>query len=361
MLGDFILSFKRETAVPYEIVDSTLSTDEEHHLVREAQELIKYHAGADDTTLMTGLVPYLTEKHLFHKIGNKDFKSLFNKHFAWADKEKKWFTKDMVDPQARTIKPIDYIPAEKFTEDVVYSFLKDKKYASLDEIISVIYHQLVNSHKPGTAAISKVLQRICDEVPLPGKGHRQGYRLKPISATRTTVSKPEVETQLGFFGPPKIVTALSHSEIIELLYSYASGRGYEVHIGETEQNKEPKFKKISRQMASHVEFVLSPGVFNTIVEIDVLLLKGSAITHAFEVATTVATANKAVNDRYRNMFIAIPNLNIKAFLIVKDSDADKAHQLVYSLANIKDGISQKIKILRLSDLTEDEFERLLVA
>jgi len=360
MLGDFILSFKRETAAPYEMIDSTLSTDEEQGLANKTQELIKYHAGADDTALMTGLIPYLAEKHMFYKIANKDFKSFFNEHFVWVDKEKKWFTKDMVDPEAHTVKPIDYIPAEKFTEEVVYSFLKDKKYASLDDIVSVIYQQLVNSHKPGTSAINKVLQRICDQVPLPSQAHRQGYTLKPTSVVDTAVRKPAVETQLGFFGPPKMVTALSHNEVIELVYSYAVDKGYDVHIGETEQNKEPKFKKMSRQMTSHIEFGLPPGVFSTIVEIDVLLLKGSAITHALEVATTVETANKAVNDRYRNMFIAMPSLNVKAFLIVRDKDTDKAHQLVYSMANVKDGVSQKVKIVRLSELTEDRFEKLLI-
>lgn len=359
MLGDFILSFKRGTAAPYEITESALSTDEEHDLVKKTRELIEYHAGADDSTLMTGLIPYLTEKHIFHKIGNKDFKSFLNKHFFWATKEKKWFTRDMVNPEAHTIKPIDYIPAEKFTEQVVYSFLKDKKYASLDEIVSVIYQQLVNSYKPGTSAISRVLQRICDQVALPGEAHRQGYTLKPTSAVDTAVSKPEVETQLDFFGPAKMVTALSHNEIIKLVYSYAVYKGYEVHIGETEQKKDVKLKKISRQMTSHIEFGLPPDVFDTIVEIDVLLLKGAAITHAFEVATTVETANKAVNDRYRNMFIAMPSLNIKAFLIVRDKDAAKAHDTVYSMANVKDGVSQKVKIVHISELTEDTFEKLV--
>jgi hypothetical protein len=184
--------------------------------------------------------------------------------------------------------------------------------------------------------------------------------LKPTSAVETAVSKPEVQTQLGFFGPPKMVTALTHNEIIELVYSYAINKGYDIHIGETEQNKESKFKKISRQMTSHIEFGLPPNVFSTIVEIDILLLKGTAITHAFEVATTVETADKAVNNRYRNMFIAMPSLNIKAFLIVKDKDANKAHQLVYSMANVKDGISKRVTIVRLSDLTKEKFEQLLI-
>jgi len=155
-----------------------------------------------------------------------------------------------------------------------------------------------------------------------------------------------------------MVTALSHNEIIELMYSYAVDKGYEVHIGETEQNKEPKFKKMSRQMTSNIEFGLPPAVFNTIIEIDMLLLKGSAISHAFEVATTVETANKAVNDRYRNMFIAMPSLSIKTFLIVKDKDAAKAHQLVYSMANVKDGISKKVIIVHLRDLTKEKLEQL---
>lgn len=358
MLGDFVLSFKREVAIPYDMVDSELSTDEEQDLINKTAELIKYHAGADDSTLMTGLIPYLYEKNIFLKIGSKDLTPFLKKHFVLVTKEKKWFTKDMVDLEAHTIKPIDYVPAERFTQEVIYNFLKTKKYSSLDEIISVIYQQLVNSHKPGITTISNVLQRMCRQVPLPGKGHRQGFALKPSKAVDTSISKPKVETQLGMLGPSKMLTALSHNEIIELIYYHAVEKGYEVHIGETEQKKEPKFKKISRQMTSHVEFGLPPNVFNTIVEIDLLLLKGSAITHAFEVATTVETANKAVNDRYRNMFIAMPSLSIKTFLIVKDKDAAKAHQLVYSMANVKDGISKKVIIVHLRDLTKEKLEQL---
>lgn len=358
MLGDFVLSFKRETTMPYEMSGSDLSTDEEQELVKKTEELIQYHAGADDSTLMTGLIPYLTEKHIFHKIGNKDFKSFFSKYFFWGNKEKQWYTKDMVDPESHTIKPIDYAPAEKLTENVIYSFLSDKKYASLDEIVSVVYQHLVNSHKPGMGAIGNVLQRICDQVPLPGQTNRKGYTLKNTDATDTTTKEPDVTTQLGFFGSSKMVTTLGHNEIIELVYFNAIGHGYDAHIGETEQNKVPKFKKMSRQMPSNIEFGLPPAVFNTIIEIDMLLLKGYSISHAFEVATTVETANKAVNDRYRNMFIAMPSLNIKAFLIVKDKDFEKARQQVYSMANVKDGISKKITIIRLSDLTESKFETL---
>lgn len=359
MLGDFVLSFKRQAVTPYEITSCALSTDEEYGLGEKTKELIHYHGGADDTTLMTGLIPYLTEKNMLHKVASKDFKSLFGKQFIWSKKEKKWFTKDMVDTQADTIKPIDFIPAEKLTQGIVYSFLKEKKYAALDEIVSAIYKQLINSYRPGISAINSVLQKLCDQVPLPGQPRRQGFRLKSTYPVVSTVKKPRVETQITLFGTSKMVTGLNHNEIVELIYSYAVDEGYEVHIGEVEQDKEPKFKQVSRQMLSHMEFGLQPDVFSTIVQIDILLLKGTAITHAFEVATTVETANKAVNDRYRNLFIAMPNVAVKAYLVIKEKDANKAHQIVHSKANVKDGVSKKITIVHLSDLTREKFGQLL--
>jgi hypothetical protein len=112
-------------------------------------------------------------------------------------------------------------------------------------------------------------------------------------------------------------------------------------------------------MTSGEEFGLPPAVFSTITEIDILLLKGSSINSAFEVATTIDTANKAINDRYRNLFAAIPNLSINTFVIVKDSEFNKAHNMVFSKANIKDGISKKIKIVRISELTPEDFNSLL--
>ena len=151
----------------------------------------------------------------------------------------------------------------------------------------------------------------------------------------------------------------NHNEIIELLCSYAFEHGYGVHVGETEQKKVSKFKNASVSMLTHTQFGLPPDVFKTILEIDVLYLKGSSIPYAFEVATTVETANKAVNDRYRNLFTAMPNLNVKAYLIVKDKDMKKAQEIVYSKANVTDGVSKEITIIPLSDLSQDKFKQFL--
>ena len=158
-----------------------------------------------------------------------------------------------------------------------------------------------------------------------------------------------------------MVSELDHNEIIELVCVNALERGYEVHIGETEQKKVQKFKKISTLMASNTEFGLPMGVFKTILEIDVLIIEANSnsIIYAFEVATTVETANKAVNDRYRNMIKSFPNSTIKAILVVKDGDMQKANKIIYSEANKKDGISNKITLVALSELTPEKFDEML--
>jgi DNA modification methylase len=360
MLGDFILSFKREEIPSIEVASGVLSTDEEEGLRAKVEELIHFHAGADESTLMTGIIPYLEEQKLWHKLAGADFRNFFNKHFLYDKQTKKWFTPDMIDSATKALKPLDFIPAERLTEQIVYSFLSEKKYASLDEILCAIYAQLVNSYRPGVPAITKVLDRNCTRIVLPGYPHRQGFTLK---ATRPVVSKvkpPTIAEQKSLFGEPILATSLNHDQIITLLHSYAKKKGYDVHIGEMEQKKDPELKKISRLMISSQEFGLPFEVFKTITEIDVLLLKGSTITHAFEIATTVETANKAINDRYRNLFAASPNLLVKTYVVVRDKDFSKAYSQVFSKANVEDGISEKVKIVRLSELTKDGFGKLLV-
>jgi len=112
-------------------------------------------------------------------------------------------------------------------------------------------------------------------------------------------------------------------------------------------------------MSSASEFGLPPLVFDTVKQIDLLALKGYAIVAAFEVATTVETANKAINDRYRNLFASAPNLNIRAYVIVKDVDHKKAQEILYTPANALESLIQEVKIVRLSQLTPKGMEQLL--
>ena len=208
-------------------------------------------------------------------------------------------------------------------------------------------------------AINKVLEKICIRVPLPGSPHHEGFRLKDTSPYVTQIIMPKIAEQKTLFGVGVLATALDHDQIITLIQSHAKDKGYDVHIGETEQDKNPEMKSTSSHMINPQQYGLPSEVFGTITEIDMLLLKGTSITHAFEVATTVETANKAINDRFRNLFVASPNLLVKAYVVVKDKDFGKAHKTLFSKANITDGIAQKVKIIRLSELVAENLNELL--
>lgn len=89
-----------------------LSTGEEQGLRAKAEELIRFHAGADESTLMKGLIPYLGEQNLFHKLAGTDSRTLFNNYFAYDnayDKQSKiWFTSEMIAPDTKVLKPLDF-------------------------------------------------------------------------------------------------------------------------------------------------------------------------------------------------------------------------------------------------------------
>jgi hypothetical protein len=59
------------------------------------------------------------------------------------------------------------------------------------------------------------------------------------------------------------------------------------------------------------------------------------------------------------LFAAAPNLNIRAFVIVRDADYKKAQEILYTPANALDSLIQKVKIVRLSQLTPKGMEQLL--
>ena len=359
MLGDFVLSFQKKEVPANFISGGLLNSSEERDLKETISNIIDFHYGADESTIMEGLVPYLQEKNLFLKLANFNFKSFLERHFEY--RKPKWYNKTHIDKETSALRPVDFIPAEHLTEQFVYDLLKEKGIVSFDEILILIYTNLVNAHRPGIESVNNVLKRLCDRVKMPGDRSRYGFRLKPQAPKLIELSKKPVTLQIGLFGGDEVAQTLSHDEVIEYICSYAIQKGFDVHVGQTEQDKNEKFKKISRQMLTHIEFGIDPDAFATVKEIDVLLMKKNtnSIIHAFEVATTIETANKAVNDRYRNLLAVSPNINIKLFLVVRKKDFDKARRLIFSPVNVKDGLDTKIKILQISSMTKDVMDDIL--
>ncbi len=358
MLGDFILSFQRQDiSSDLEQIKDTLEPAEESALIERTRELIDYNGGGDENLLMTGLLPFLNERNLLHRLARFDFRTFFDSHFI--RKGKTWYTEDQIDTQTRALKPFDFIPAEKLTQDIIYAYLKEHRYATLDDLLNLIYTTLVNSQRPGIETIHAVLNRIAE------RGEMANQKRPVYYLTRQAVRQVEQEktsadiVQKSLFDEDVLLTQLDHNAIILRLMRHVTIRGYAAHIGETEQIKESAFRAISTPMTHSTEFGLPPSVFDTVKQIDLLALQGYTIVAVFEVATTVETANKAINDRYRNLFAAAPNLAIRAYVIVKDQDFKKAREILYTPANALGNLIDKVKIIRLSQLTQQGMEELL--
>jgi len=359
MLGDFILSFKRQSSPPRldEIIE-VLNPEGAELLRQRTQELIEFHGGADENLLMTGLIPYLQERNLLHRLRRFDFRKFFNSNFTYDADQKKWFSQEHLDSEGKPLKIIDYVPAQQLTEQLIIDHLYEHHHATLDDLLAVIYSTLVNSHRPGVVTIYRELNRLCDKAKLPTI-KREVYVLKKDLPKRKPTRIP-IALQAQLFSHERaVVENLSHNQIIELIARHVVELGYEVHVGETEQRKDKQLRDISIKMRSNVEFGIPLNAFGSIKEIDLLVVRDKVICAAFEVATTVSTANKAINDRYRNLFAALPSWNIKAGVVVKSQDYETARAQLLSVANEKQHLSQKVKILKVSQLTREVVEAIL--
>jgi len=107
---------------------------------------------------------------------------------------------------------------------------------------------------------------------------------------------------------------------------------------------------------SGFEVGLTPNVFRLVKEIDLIILTGSQnILSAIEVATSITTFNKAINDRFRNLTTIAPNLNILLNVVIADDDFSKAHQELYTPANIESNLASKVRLLRISEIGSGDF------
>lgn len=356
MLGDFILTFIRMDILDDERkIKSLLSAEQEKIIEDKISEVITFHGGADENTIMTVLIPTLNELGIFRQLSTFNWLDFINKRFFKNKATNKWYTKDHFD-DFNKLKAIDYIKAEEVTKTYVIGYLKDKTVATIDELLTELYTKLVNSHRPGIEAINKVLNQYCIKVKTRIKG-KYGYALKPEKSV-IEPSKTDITHQMDIFGGSIVLNDLSHDDIIKLLYNFASDKGFKVHAGETEQRKDPDIKSFSTDMLFKEDWgIASKKAFDKIKEIDLLVLDGREIKAAFEVTTSINTAREAINDRYRDLYAILPNTKINTYIIVYDDDYKKAFDMINSVANKRDKLSDRIKIIKKSDLTKDNFEK----
>lgn len=351
MLGDFVLSFKPvDPARALASMKSDLTTEEESHLQEKARDIIRYHGGADETTLMTGLIPYLHEKSLLHRLAQYDLRSLLGSGpFVYLKSEKKWFLAEMVSDEG-SVKVSDLIPAEEFVQNLVYSYLSTNDQATIDQLLGLIYTSLVNSHRPQLDTIERVLAKYCDRKTLKGS-KREIFILKrgvmpPAEINRIKLKQETLNLDAK--------TVVSHNDCIKLLADAAVRAGLQVHIGKTEQRKEPELAAMSQRLTGY-EFGLPVAAFRYIQEIDLIVLKGSTILGAVEVTFSFGTFSKAVNERFRNLLTIAPNLSVALHVLLRKSDLIRARQELSGPANKASGLSKRVKLHDEASIDYDSF------
>jgi hypothetical protein len=337
-LGDFILTFKKDK-VPDQIDDILydLPISQQKEFIEKIEESIKYHGGLDENSMGIVVVEILEKMNLIHRFLGSDIRNLYQAHLVYSKEDKKWYLPSMVDSNNRPIKLLDYLPVEQTIERILYSFFKEKEYASMDEILKLIYTSLVNSQRPGLDAVAKVLNRCCEKKKVKGQKREVYCWIKNIP-------KYEIDNQTTIIFKDYI----EHNRFIEKLARKYLIDGKKVHIGSTEQRKDEKLQELSTDLTSY-ELGIKPEALNVIKEIDLLIFDKNNIIKAVEVVTTFETFNKAINDRFRNLLILIPNLKFDLEIYVCQSFFEKSFRDLNSPANIKDGINTKIKLIPIDN------------
>lgn len=353
MLGDFILSFKKVEKPPEKKVIPYVEVG--RRIEQLASEAVLYHHGATLSTIYMKLIPFLLNKGLLEKIDEKGVVPYLQKNFE--ERDGKWHLKEKLDTKLEEhlseysqmhykedFRVLDFVPVQARVEYLVKSYLYKHGKATMDEILTRIFTNLINSDIADYEEINKVLNRLCEQVPQ--KGGRKVWRLKEDIDRQRTFDQLQKQVKEETV---KTYEESEHDLVIKKLVDLGAKEGCGCHIGQTEQRKYTEFQEISTVPLTHPEeYGLTKAAFKYIKEIDLLWFKGDAIVAAFEVerSTTIVSGI----DRFRNLFVAQPNTNIETFLVVPDSREKEVQQKINSPANRKENISAKIGYILFSDL-----------
>lgn len=347
MKGDFVLSYKKEEKPPEE---KWIDEAEVGNKIKKlASQSIEYHGGAKLSTIYMHAMPFLLNSGLLDKIKENELEKYLGKYFV--KKGQKWYFKEHIDGKTGNLvdkKIEEFAPVKARLESIIRRYLYQVGKATTDEILGVIYSRLINSNAAEYEEIVHVLNRICT----PPKGaRREGekhlWQLK---------EEKDRELLLGFLDKEKrkvkYTEESDHDIIIEKLVKIGERNDFGSHIGTTEQKKDKEFRRISIPMGNNVQYGLSDIAFDRVREIDVLWLKANTITAAFEVE--ISTSIDSGINRFRELFAATPTLNIPTYIVIPDNRENEAKKKIGSLANRREGITDKVKYVLYSEIVKAE-------
>jgi len=337
MQGDFVLSYRKAEGAPKE---KWIDDAEIGNKIRDiAGQAIEYHGGAKLSTVYTRLMPFLLNSGLLEKMTDRDLEPYLSKYFI--RKDDKWYF-----PEAKADKVAEhrleyYAPVEARVESIVRRFLYAKHQATMDEILNAVYSRLINSNAAEYEEIVHALNRIC--VKVAGDRGKAVYQLKEERDKELLFEFARKKTEEFRYSEES-----DHDIIIEQVVRIGKNKGYESHIGLTEQKKDKNFRDLSLPMGSNVQFGLNQIAFNRIREIDLLWIKGVSIMAAFEVEKSTSIDSGIT--RFRELFAATPTLNIPAYIIIPDKREKETLNKIGSLANRREGVTERIKYILFSDI-----------
>ena len=362
MLGDFILSFQKVDKKPgfRQIEHAEIG----RQIERLAAEVVLHHQGASLSLIYMKLMPWLLNNNLLDKINEKELVPYLSNNFE--EKDGKWYLKvnpgdelkQALEEYSRqhykaSYEELDFVPVEARIEYLIKRLLYARGFASQDDILNIIYENLINSNMAEAREIQRVLNSIAQLVPISqaaagkvskAKAGRKVWKLKE------DIDREQLFAGLGADVEYRLATSeeSDHDLAIARLVEMASLRNLKTHIGKTEQIKYAEFRQMSSGLPQRVQGM--PKAARDIIEqIDVLWHNGGkGIVAAFEVERTTTITSGI--DRFRNLLTAAPESEIELYLVVPKSRGNEVRNKLGSPANRKDGLHKKIGYIYLEDL-----------
>ena len=357
MQGDFILSFQKVEEVPKKKIMEYV--DIGRRIQELAAETIQYHNGATLSQIYMKLIPFLVNKRKLEEIQESALPKYLNGKFE--EKNGKWFFKGKMDLDIEEYLKdynkehhneetaiLDFVPVEAKLETIIRWLLINKGLvgATMDEVVNSVYTQLINGNAAEYGEISKVLNRIATENP----NNKRSWILKEDLRQQMLlekVLKPQEKEKLTE-REERTREMSEHDLMIFRLLGFGEEKGCGCHVGRKEQSMMLEFKKRSEPMLNNVQYGMDKHGFDIVRQIDMLWLKGDQIIVAFEVEKST-TIDSGIN-RFRNLFAVQPNSKIAAYIVIPDKREVEAIKKLNSPANRKDGLNEKIKIIKFSGL-----------
>lgn len=201
----------------------------------------------------------------------------------------------------------------------------------------------------GKAIVTAILDAKKHPVNRPFDESKLGYRPKAIRSKIGSVTVPEQEEITATMKEVSI-----HDEIQWLLLKLGNDMGLDVWVAKNDRNKvvgENKFTDLTR-LKDKLPVQFDEATNRTIELIDVLWLKGNAISSAFEIESTTSIYSGLL--RMSDLISMHPNLNIPLYLVVPEERRNKVLTEVNrpTFSRLSPPLSQICRLITFSGLRE---------